>query len=85
MNQTVNTFLEFNEDTEVSEVAYFSCVLAANRIFNFDCLPWIFLELFDTKRHLALVSVESQDDSLYLVAHVQEFLCAAQVLAPAHL
>ena len=84
VNQTVNTFLKFNEDTEVCEVAYFCCMLAANRIFNLDCLPRIFLKLLDAERHLALVSVESKDDCLYLIAYVQEFLCTAQVLAPAH-
>ena len=59
-------------------------MLAADRIFHLDGFPWIVLQLLDAERHLALVAVECDDHSLYLVANVQEFLCAAQVLAPAH-
>ena len=75
VDQTINTFLELYEDTEVSEVANLSCVLAGNRLLSLDSLPWIFLELLDTKAHLALSAVESQDNCLYLVANVEEFLC----------
>ena len=84
VDESVNTFLEFNEDTEVSEVANLSGVLAANRILNLDGLPWVFLKLLDAERHLALLAVESEDNCLYLVANVHEFLCAAEVLAPRH-
>ncbi len=49
VDQAVNTFFELYEDTEVSEVANLSSVLAAYRILNLDSLPWIFLQLLDTK------------------------------------
>src|SRR3712207_8500313 len=75
VDQAVNTFLELNKDTEVGKVANLSGVLAANGIFVLDSFPWIFLELLDTKAHLALVAVESQDNSFYLVTNVHEFLC----------
>src|SRR3712207_592642 len=84
VDQAVNTFLELNKDTEVGKVANLSGVLAANGIFVLDSFPWIFLELLDTKAHLALVAVESQDNSFYLVTNVHEFLCGTQVLAPRH-
>src|SRR5574344_465841 len=84
MDQSVYTFFKFYEYTEVGEVAYFSCMLASDRIFNLDCFPWIFLQLFDTQRHLALFAVESQDNCFYLVAYMQEFLCRTKMLAPAH-
>ena len=45
MDEAVNTLFELYEDTEVSEVANLSCVLAANRDLSLDSLPWIFLEL----------------------------------------
>ena len=75
MDQTVNTLLELNEDTEVGEVANLSGVLAANRILGLDGLPRILLQLLDTQAHLALLAVESQNDCLNLVANVQELLC----------
>ena len=74
VDQSVNTLLELYEDTEVSEVAYLCGVLADNRILNLDGLLWVFLELLDTERHLALVAVESQDYCLYLIANVHEVL-----------
>ena len=49
MDQTVNTFLELYKYTEVSEVAYASGVLAANRILHLDSLPRIFLQLLDAE------------------------------------
>ena len=85
MDKTVNTFLELYEDSEVSEVAYLCCVLAAYRILAFNILPWIFLELLDAKRHLALCTVECEYDSFNLVAYVEELLSRTEVLAPAHL
>ena len=85
MDQAINTLLQFYEDTEVGKVANLSCVLAAYRILHLDGLPWVFLELLDTERHLALGTVECQDDSLYLVAHLHEVLSRTQVLAPRHL
>ena len=84
MNQSVNTFLEFNEDTEVREVSDLCRMLAAHRIFHFDCLPRVFLELFNTKTHLTLVAVEGQNNGFYLVAYIQKFLSRTQVLAPRH-
>lgn len=85
VDKSVNTFLEFNEDTEVSEVANLSCVLRAFRILSCDSLPWIFLKLLCAERHLALVAVESEDNSLYLVANLHEVLSRTEVLAPRHL
>ena len=75
VDKSVNTFFEFNENTEVSEVANFSSVLRFNRLFHFDSLPWIFLELLDAKRHLTLVAVKCKDDSFNLVTNLQEVLC----------
>ena len=74
VNQAVNTFLQLNEYTKVGEVANLGIVLRTNRILALDSLPGILLELLDTKRHLALVAVEGQDNSLYLVANLQELL-----------
>ena len=85
MDESVNAFLELYEDTEVGEVTNLSCVLASNGILNLDGLPWIFLKLLDAERHLALLAVESEYYSLYLVAYMEELLSAAEVLAPAHL
>ena len=80
MDQTVYAFFDFNEYTEVSEVAYFSSVLRTYRIFFFDSFPWVSLQLFDTQRHLAFVAVQSQDNSFYFVTYFHEVLCRTQVL-----
>ena len=74
VDKAVNTFLKLYKYSEVSEVTNLGCVLAANRILNVDSLPWILTQLLDAKAHLALLAVEGQDDSLYLVANIQELL-----------
>lgn len=84
MNQTVNTLFEFYEDTKVGEVAHLSSVFAVYRIFGFDSFPWVILELLDTERHLALLTVKRQDNGLNLIAYVQELLSRTEMLAPRH-
>ena len=74
VDQTVNTLLKLYKYTEVGEVANLGGVLAANRILGLDSLPGILAELLDAERHLALVAVEGQDNSLYIVANLQELL-----------
>jgi len=66
--------IEFNEDSEVSEVTNLCGVLRSDRIFLFDSLPRIGLELLDAERHLALFAVEGQDDCLYFITDVHEVL-----------
>ena len=71
MNQTIDTLFQLYEYAEVSEVTNLSSMLAANRILHLDSLPRIFLQLLDAQRHLALVTVECDDDSLNLVANLR--------------
>ena len=75
VDESVYAFLKLYEDAEVGEVANLCCVLAAYRVLNLDSLPRIFLKLLDAERHLALCTVECEDNCLYLVAYVEELLC----------
>ena len=84
VNETVNTFFKLNEYAEVCEVANLTSVLTANGEFLFDVLPRIVFKLLDTERHLAFLAVECEDNSVNLITNFEEFLCAAQVLAPRH-
>ena len=84
VDEAIDTFFNFNEYAEVSEVAHFCCVAAANGIAYFDIFPWVFLELLDAEAHLTLVAVECEDDCFDFVADFEEFLSAAEVLAPRH-
>ena len=74
MDQAVDTLFELYEHTEVGEVANLGIVLRTDRILGLDVLPGILTQLLDAERHLALVAVEGQDDSLHVVAHLQEVL-----------
>ena len=74
VDKTIDTLLELYEDTEVGEVADLCSVDRADRILLLDILPRILLELLQTERHLALLTVERQDNGLYLVADVEELL-----------
>ena len=74
VNQAVNAFFDFNEHAEVGEVANFGGVARAERIFGFDVLPGIILELFDAERHLAVLAVESENNGFDFVAYFHEFL-----------
>ena len=84
VDKTVDTFFDFYEYTEVSEVAYASIVFCASSVFSIDVFPWISFKLFDTERHFAFVAVESKDNSFYVVAYFEEVVSCAEVLAPAH-
>ena len=80
VDQTVNTFFNFYEYTEVSEVANLSCVLRTDRIFLFDSFPRISFQLLDTQRHLTFFAVQSQNYSFHFVTYLHEVLCRTQVL-----
>ncbi len=54
----------------------------ADGILLFDVLPGVVLELLDAEAHLAVLTVEGEDDCLYLVADLHEVLSGAEVLAP---
>ncbi len=84
VDQTVNTFFQFNEYAEVGEVADFGSVAAAHGVAYFDVCPRILFELLETKAHLAVFAVEGKDNSVDFVANLQEVLSGAEVLAPAH-
>ena len=85
MDKTVDTFFDFNKYAEVGEVAHAGSVTAADGIANLDVFPGIFLELLQAKAHLAVGTVESEDDSLDFVADFEEVLSRAEVLAVRHL
>ena len=80
MNQALNTLFHLNKDAEVGEVAHLGGVLAANGVLLLDGVPRIVGELLNAKRHLAIVAVQSQDNGLYLVAHLHEVLGGTQAL-----
>ena len=84
VDETINTFFELYEHTEVSEVAHLSSVLRTNGVLHFDILPRIFLELLDAERHLAFSAVECEDHSFDFVTYLEEVLCRTEVLAPRH-
>ena len=85
VDQAVNTFLDFYEYTEVSEVTNLSRMTRTYREALLDVFPRISLQLLDTKRHLTLVTVQSQDYGFDLVANLHEVLSGTQVLCPRHL
>ena len=70
---------------EVSEVTNLSRMTRTYREALLDVFPRISLQLLDTKRHLTLVTVQSQDYGLDLVANLHEVLSGTQVLCPRHL
>ena len=85
VNQTFYTLFQFNEYAEAGEVAYLGEVTCTNSILRLDGLPWIGFELLDTQTHLAVSTVERQDNALNLLANLQIVVSRTQVLAPAHL
>ncbi len=84
MNQALYAFFNLHESAKVGKVTYGSCVGTAHRIFDFNTIPWIRLELLHTERHLALVAVECEDHCLHLFTYGHEVLCAVKMLRPAH-
>ena len=85
MDEAVDAFLKLDEDAEVGEVAHGGGMLAADGVALGDAEPGVGHELADAEAHLAVLAVEVEDDGFHLVAHLQEVLGGAQVLAPAHL
>ena len=84
VNKTIDTFFEFYEYTEISEIANSTCMFRTYWIFFSDVNPRVWGKLFNAQRHFALVAVESQDNSFYFVAEFYEILSRTQVSTPRH-
>ncbi len=84
VDQAVNTFLQFDEDAKVGEVADSSLVLASLWILGGDVRPRIRSELLHAQRHLALFHIQRKDDALHFLTCAHKILCTSQVGAPRH-
>ena len=84
VDQAVDALLDLDEYAEVREVAHLGRALRADGVLGLDVLPRIGRQLLDAERHLALLTVEGQDNGLHLVADLHELLGRTQVLAPRH-
>ena len=84
VDKTFHAVFQLCEHTEVGDVTDGSLVLGTYRIFLADALPRVGGELLDAQGHLAGLAVQGEDNGLYFVAHLQEFLSAVQTGAPAH-
>ena len=62
------------------EVTHDSFMFRANSILLFDILPRVVFQLFDTQRHLSLVSIQGKNYSLYLISYFHEILSGTQML-----
>ena len=74
VDQSVNSFFDLYEYTEVREVTHDSFMFRTNSIFLLDILPRVVFQLFDTQRHLSFVAIQGKNNSLYLVSHFHEVL-----------
>ena len=84
VHQSVDAFFQFNEYTEVGEIANRTGLLGADRIFFRDIGPRIGGKLLHTEGHLALVAVQSQYYGLNLIADLDKILCGTKVGRPRH-
>lgn len=84
VHQTIDAFLQLDEQAEVREVPNGARMLRIHRVPGFDFCPWVRFQLLQAQRHLALFTVDVQDDALDFIADFHEVLGAAQVLRPAH-
>jgi len=85
VDEAIDAFFKLDEDAEVGEVADGGGVFASDGVALGDAEPGVGHELADAEAHLAVFAVEVEDDGFDLVADLEEVLCGAEVLAPAHL
>ena len=58
VNQTVNTFFNFNKYTKIGKVANCCFMFGTQTKFGFNIFPWISFQLFDTQRHFSFITVK---------------------------
>src|SRR5690606_40050179 len=79
IDQTVNSFFQFNKNTKVCKVSNGTYMLGTNRVFRFDIFPRICVKLLDTKRYLSVASVQCKNFCFNLVTNFYEITGASQV------
>ena len=68
MNQTVNAFINPDEDTKISDVLDLALNCCANWIFFTDHVPWIGCDLFHSQRNPAIFRFDVQHNGFNHVA-----------------
>src|SRR5579859_7224731 len=85
MNQAVDAVFNFDERSEVGEIADAALHGHADREFLMQRIPGIRCQLPHTKRNAALDRVYVDDDALDFVAHIDELGWMLHALGPGHL
>ncbi len=85
MNQTVDTFINTNEDAEIGDVLDLAFDDCADREFLANDFPWVRLDLLEPQGDAAIRDIESQHDGFNFVTDCQQFVGVLDALGPAHL
>src|SRR5690606_4704352 len=85
VDQTVDSRLDLDEDTEVGDVSNGASQHRARRIASGNTDPWIRLELLHAERDLLVLLVDVEDLDLHQLSQGDHLARVANVLRPAHL
>ena len=84
MNQTVDSLINTDEDTEISDVLDLTFDDCTDRELLANHFPWIRLNLLETEGDTAIRNIQSQDNSLNLVTYRKNLVWMLDTLGPAH-
>ena len=84
MQQTIDTFFEFDEGTVVRQVADSTADESPWWVLGCNLIPWIRLSLLHTQRDFLLVLVDAEDNHIDFVARIDQFGWVINSLGPGH-
>jgi len=84
MNQTVNPFVNPDEDPKVGDVLDLAGDGGAYRIFMGNDVPGIGFELFHAQRDALVVRIDAEDHRFHLIPDAEDFGGMTNLLGPGH-
>src|SRR5262245_38936396 len=84
MDQTIDTFLNFNEGSKISEVAHSSVDTRTNLVTFSQSFPRILLNLFHTQTDSSGFRIDAQDFNFNHVARINQLARMFDAFGPAH-
>src|SRR5579872_1800359 len=84
VNQTIDAILDFDESTEISQVAHTAFHSGSNGILAVQCIPRIRCQLPHAQRNTPFLRIDVENHAIHLIACIDELGRVLHALRPGH-
>src|SRR5258706_15681018 len=82
VNEAVDALFKFYKRAKIGKITHLADDLGADRVFEIDGVPWVFLELFHAKADAILDGINAENLNGDFMTLVKQTLCALRTPRP---